>query len=232
MRIALCDDERKEVEKLHDLIENYALKKDYHINIECFTSGAELLARDRFDLYFLDFLMDEMDGLRLAQALNKKFGGAVTICYLTNYEDAAVQIINGQVYADGFLKKPVEPALLYEKLDKFYKSSFWGRLELRQGRSYRTVYARDIYYIEAKGKSSVAYYAEGEEMFTHMISEMEQKLADGKLFYRIHRSYIVNMMYVVSYDAKSVKLVNGVVLPLKARDFQKAYREYIFHRMP
>lgn len=232
MRIALCDDERKEVDKLHDLIENYALKKDYDLSIECFTSPKALLEKDRFDLYFLDFLMEEMDGVELARGLNEKFGGAVTIVYLTNFEDAAVQIINGQVYADGFLKKPVDPGLLFEKLDRFYKNSFWGRLELRQGRSYRTVYARDIYYVEARGKASMIYFSDGCEEYSHILAEMEEKLACGKLFYRIHRSYIVNMMYVSAYDAKSVTLVNGVTLPLKSRDFQRAYREYIFRQMP
>ena len=49
MRIALCDDEEAEVVRLHDLIENYALKKDYQIHIECFTSGKMLVERDRFD---------------------------------------------------------------------------------------------------------------------------------------------------------------------------------------
>ena len=232
VRIALCDDERAEVDRLHDLIENYALKKDYQIRIESFTSGTKLLERERFDLYFLDFLMDEMDGLQVAKALNDKFDGAVTVCYLTNYEDAAAQIINGRVYADGFLKKPVDPALLYEKLDQFYSTSFWGRLELRQGRSYRTVFARDIYYIEGDGKSSVAHFADGEETFSHMISELESILSDGKLFFRIHRSYIINMMYVRSYDAKSVTLNNGVTLSLKSKEFQKAYRDFIFRQMP
>ena len=52
-------------------------------------------------------------------------------------------------------------------------------------------------------------------------------LSDGS-FYRIHRSYIVNLLYVTSYDAKSVTLQNGVTLPLKAKGFQQAYRRFIF----
>ena len=232
MKIALCDDEREEVQRLHDLIEDYALKKDYQISIECFTSGSELIRRDRFDLYILDFLMPETDGVETARALNQKFGGAVTVCYLTNYENAAAEIINGQVYADGFLKKPVDPQLLYEKIDKFYKTSFWGRLELKQGRSFRTVYTRDIVYIEAKGKTSMVYFLEGSDSFTHLMSEMEQLLSEDRLFYRIHRSFIVNMMYVESYDAKSVTMRGGVTLPLKVKDFQKAYREYVFRQLP
>ncbi len=233
MRIALCDDERAEVTRLHALIEDYALKKDYQIRAECFVSGEELVKQDRFDLYILDYKMEPMDGIETARALNEKFGGAVTVCYLTNYENAAADIINGQIYADGFLKKPVEPQLLYEKLEKFYKTSFGGRLELKQGRSLCTVYTRDIVYIEAKGKTSAVRFCSGEEtLFTHLLSEMETLLAESRLFYRIHRSYIVNMMYVESYDTKSVTLRGGITLPLKAKDFQKAYREYIFRQLP
>lgn len=231
MRIALCDDERAVVEQLHDLIENYALKKDYQIRIECFTSGRELIERDRFDLYFLDYMMQDMNGVEVAKALNEKFGGAVTVCFLTNYDNAAAEIINGQVYADGFLKKPVELPLLYEKLDRFYTTSFWGRLELRQGRSYRTVYARDILYIEAKGKNSIVFTGDASEVFTQMLSEIETILAPGRLFCRIHRSFIINMMYVSSYDAKSVTLTNDVTLPLKNHSFQQTYREFMFREM-
>ena len=86
--------------------------------------------------------------------------------------------------------------------------------------------------IEAKGKNSAAFFADGSDTFSHMVSELESLLAAGRLFYRIHRSYIVNMMYVSAYDAKSVTLANGVTLPLKSRDFQRAYKEYIFRQMP
>ena len=231
MRIALCDDEREVLTGLHDLIENYALKRDYDIRIECFESGEKLLEKDRFDLYFLDFLMDEMDGLAVAKALNEKFGGAVTICYLTSYEDAAVQIINGQVYADGFLKKPLVPAELYEKIDRFYKTSYWGRLDLRKGRAHCTVYARDIYYVEASGKSSVVHFAEGEDVFTHMVAELETLLAPSRLFFRVHRSFIVNMMYVSAYDAREITLTNGAKIPLKSKSFAAAYKDFMFRQI-
>ena len=231
MRIALCDDESAENQNMLALIEKYALKNDYPIQCEAFTSGKKLLEQDRFDLYFLDYKMNEIDGLAVAAALNEKFNGAVTVCFLTNYETAAIEIINRQIYADGVLKKPVSADLLYEKLDRFYKTSSWGRLELKQGRSYRTVYARDIIYIEASKKESIVYYKEANETFSHMLSEMERILSDGNIFIRIHRSFIINMMYVSSYDTKSVTMTNGVTLPLKTKEFQRVYREYIFHQM-
>ncbi|MCR5781374.1 MAG: LytTR family DNA-binding domain-containing protein [Clostridia bacterium] len=231
MKIALCDDEKAELDKLYALITDYAARMNYDIQVEAYDSPAELLTRERFDLYFLDYVMDEMDGVELGKRLNEKFTGAVTICYLTSYEAAATRVINEQIHADGFLTKPTQPDLLYEKLDKFYKSSCYGRMELRQGRSFCTVYPRDIYYIEADGKSSTVYFESRSDSFTHMLSEMEELLSGYGLFYRIHRSYIINMMYVASYDAKSVTLTNGAYLPLKSKNFQAAYRAYIYNTM-
>ena len=96
--------------------------------------------------------MDDMNGIDVAKALKEKYSHAVTICYLTNYDAAAAQIINQGIHADGFLKKPVDKKQLEEKLDRFYRLSFFNRLELRQGKRFQTVFAQDILYAEADNK--------------------------------------------------------------------------------
>ena len=73
MRIALCDDEPNETEQLSRLIHEYAVQRDCDITCERFVSGSALLRQERFDLYFLDFRMDEMDGIAVAKALKEKF---------------------------------------------------------------------------------------------------------------------------------------------------------------
>ena len=227
MRIALCDDEPQETEQLSRMIENYALKRNYDIRCDRFDDGRSLLREDRYDLYFLDFRMDEMDGIAVAKALKEKFGNAVTICYLTSYDAAAAQIINQGIHADGFLKKPADPQELEQKLDRFYHTSYFDRFELRKGKSFRTLYAQDIIYIEANDKQVLIHTWDGAESYNYLMSEIE-KLLPKKLFFRIQRSFIVNLQYVYSYDAKSVTMRGGDTLSLKAKDFQKAYHEYMF----
>lgn len=227
MRIALCDDEPIETERLNRMIRDYAAKNDYDLTCDRFTDGETLLSRDRYDLYFLDFRMEGMDGIEVAEALNRKFKNAVTICYLTNYEAAAAEIINRGVYADGFLKKPVDEKALAEKLDLFYRTSFFDRFELRKGKSFRTLYAQDILYVEADDKQVRVHTWDGVETFNYLMREIE-KLLPQELFFRIQRSFIINLQHVYEYDAKSVTMRNGDSLSLKAKDFQKAYREYMF----
>lgn len=227
MRIALCDDERSETEQLSRLIDEYAIQRGYDITCERFSSGPALLKQERYDLYFLDFRMDEMDGIAVAKALKEKFGNAVTICYLTSYDAAAAQIINQGVHADGFLKKPADREALAQKLDQFYHTSYFDRFELRKGKSFRTLYAQDILYVEAADKQVLIHTWDDAEQYNYAIGEIE-KMLPSNLFCRIQRSFIVNLQYVYSYDAKSVTMRNGDTLSLKEKNFQKAYREYMF----
>lgn len=231
MNIALLDDDPRENENLYSLINAYAILRKYDISCEQFTSGRALLSRERFDLYFLDYVMDEMDGVAVGQALCEKFGGAVTICYLTGIETAAVEVINAGVGAAGFLTKPVSTELLYRKLDSFYNENFGGRLQLKKGRSTETVYTREIIYAEAADKRTIIRFPAGEETYHHSFSETERILSVHPAFFRIHRSYIVNMQHVKSYDTKSVMMDNGDVLPLKNADFAKTYRNFIFNEI-
>lgn len=227
MRIALCDDEPRETEALSRLIEDYALRRDYDIRCERFSDGRALLQKERYDLYFLDYRMDAMDGIAVAKSLKEKFGNAVTICYLTSYDAAAAEIINQGVHADGFLKKPAEKQALERKLDQFYHTSYFDRFELRKGKSFRTLYAQDIIYVEAADKQVRIHTWDDAESYNYAIGEIG-KMLPVNLFFRIQRSFIINFQYVYSYDAKSVTMRNGDTLSLKEKDFQRAYREYMF----
>ncbi len=228
MRIAICDDEAFENETLRKLIGEYAVMKDGEIRVDAFTEGRVLLRQPRYDLYFLDYKMDGMDGIALAKGLKKKFNHAVTICYLTNFDGAAEEIINNRIHADGFLKKPVDRDLLFEKLDLFYKMSFFTRFELRKANTFETVFAQDILYASADNKRVTLHLADRTESFNYLLRELEHILSDCGLFCRVHRSYLVNLMYVKRYDAASVEMENGDILPLKMRDFKDKYHEFIF----
>ena len=228
MRIAICDDETFENENLEKLIKEYAAKRDFEVRVDAFTKGRLLLQQPRYDLYFLDYKMDEMDGIAVAKGLKQKFNHAVTICYLTNFDGAAEEIINNRIHADGFLKKPVDRDLLFDKLDLFYRMSFFTRFELRKSGVFETIYAQDILYVSADNKRVQLHMADRTEAYNYLLRELEPMLADCGLFCRIHRSFIVNMMYVRRYDSTSVEMENGEILPLKVREFKDRYQDYIF----
>lgn len=228
MNIAICDDEVEETGNISVLIKEYAQNKNYDIHCRQFNKGSELLNAPKFDLYILDYKMDEMNGVEVAETLKEKFSGNITICYLTNYESAAEEVINHHIYADGFLRKPVDTAKLYEKLDRFYLTSFTNRLLLKKNTELHTVYTGDISYIEADGKRSIFYLINGVQDFNYLLSDMERMLEQNGSFIRVHRSFIVNMAYVASFNSKTVTLRDGTQLPLKNKNFRSVYRDFLF----
>lgn len=229
MRIALCDDARDENEALCSLIRDYAAAHNYDISTSLFASGSALLQQDKFDLYVLDYMMEEIDGITLALELRRKFRGAVTICFLTRYDNVAERIINERVYADGFLRKPVDPQQLYEKLDTFYKMSFFNRLQLKRDGSYDTVYTQEIFFVQAVDKKSLIYFYDHCEEYPILLTELEKKYLPPELFCRVHRSYVVNMMHIASYEKKAIIMQSGDKVDVsRYKQFREAYRNFNF----
>ncbi|MNN98990.1 LytTr DNA-binding domain protein [compost metagenome] len=69
---------------------------------------------------------------------------------------------------------------------------------------------------------------EGLHEFNGKLARLEESL--GSHFYRIHRSYLVNLNYISSYDAAEVILDHGqqlVIAQKKYVDFVQAYLQFI-----
>ena len=73
MRIAICDDEPVCIQALCELIRDYAFENNCELQCDRFLSGESLLHTDeKYDLYFLDYQMDGIDGLETARRQKNK----------------------------------------------------------------------------------------------------------------------------------------------------------------
>ncbi len=229
MRIALCDDDAACNAALKKHIEEYMFGSDTDLSVSCFTSAAELLNEDKYDLYFLDFIMPEMSGADLAVKLREKFCNAVTVCFLTSYERAAIEVINRNINAEAFLIKPVEKDRLFALLDRLCSRSLFHRMILKKEKQSRVVYPQDILYAEASRKETLFHFFNGTEGFVYTFSDIEENYLPPALFCKIHRSYIVNLMHVSAFSKNTVTMKNGDVLPLKReKEFKEALSAFRF----
>lgn len=119
VRIAICDDEEKQLEQTAALLNMYLQSRSgLHGQIETFCSGGELLARAEsaggFDLYVLDILMPELSGIDTGRRL-RALGEGGEIVYLTCSNDFAADSYD--VRAFFYLLKPVEQEKLFLVLD-------------------------------------------------------------------------------------------------------------------
>ena len=119
LRIALCDDEKKQLSQAAAMLNAYlSSRPDLSGQVESFRSGSTLLARVEdvggFDLYVLDILMPELSGIDTGRRL-RALGDGGEIIYLTSSNDFAADSYD--VRAFFYLLKPVNEGKLFQVLD-------------------------------------------------------------------------------------------------------------------
>lgn len=88
---------------------------------------------------------------------------------------------------------------------------------------------QDIIYLEAKGSYTAIYTEAKEYLLRKTLKEIENDLK-GLMFYRIHRSYIVNFHYLKTMSHKEVLLTSHISLPIARGKFhgvKEAYTNYV-----
>ena len=114
LRIALVDDDAREREHTAALVERWQ-----GTPLTAFSSASVLRvaveAGARFDLYLLDIVMPDMDGIELGRAIRARDKDGAII-YLTTSPDFALDSF--AVWPLQYLLKPVEPERLFEALDR------------------------------------------------------------------------------------------------------------------
>lgn len=227
MKIAVLDDEIKYLEEAGKLIEEYCSENETEIEYMCFNSFSELIEKEKFDFYILDYIMPEKNGVEVALALKEKFG-EIKVAYLTTYETAAIDVINNKINAEAFILKPIEKEKLFSLMKKIEAALISDRIILKKEHNSVVINPRDIFYLEASLKNTIFYFEDRNEIFPYRISALEKDYLDPGIFVKVQRSFIVNILHVERYDAKEITMRNGDKVPLSfLKEFQRAFTKYV-----
>lgn len=237
IRICICDDKRMERKKLQEYATLF-LKEHPKLRgeTEVFSSGEEVLKaieqRGGYDIYLLDILMPQIDGIELARKIRGR-GETGEILSLTVTREYAVEAF--EVRASGYLVKPVTK----EEFDREMGYCV-GKLEpkdqpvlfLKTRYGTRKVHVREIVEVESFNHVRVCTLSDGTEIETSMtLSSLKEELMKYPDFFFPHRAYIVNMGYVNGLTKSELLMENGRSIPVSRRaypELKKAYMEYIF----
>ena len=164
------------------------------------------------DLLFLDIQMDSMSGLELARALDP--GTLPLIVFVTAYDKYALKAFD--VHAIDYLLKPfdkerfqsglararqqierrssgeLERRLLELVQDLKPASARIDRFVIKSGGRVFFVRAEEIDWIEAAGNYVKLHVGAEAHLFRETMNALEARL-NADVFYRIHRSHIVNI---------------------------------------
>jgi two-component system, LytTR family, response regulator len=242
MRALLVDDEIRSLETLATLITDYCPEIEIVRLCESIESAYEQISVLKPDIVFLDVAMPPRTGFDL---LRKYEELPFEVIFVTAFDHYSIEAI--KFSALYYLLKPVKiddlKAAVKKAQIKIYQNqptntryfhSIQGhddiqRLVINSNAGADLVELADIIYIEARNSYSMFHLANGKSIIsTRSIKEYEQMLTD-KGFFRIHKSYIVNVGFVISIsktDGDMVILKNNERLPLAYRR-KEAFLKYI-----
>lgn len=219
LSIAVCDDEMLQCCMLSKRIQEI-LK---HMNLSCtirqFYSGDALLKEtEHFDILFLDILMQGLDGLQTARIFRQQSSDPILIFVSSSRE----YVWNAyDVEAFHYLLKPIDDQKLKTVLQRaIQKTRKHPRsyLLIRQKQQQKKIFLDRIRYFEIRGRMIDVHEAEGCFTYYEQIRILENRLQD-KDFFRCHKSFLVNLNYVESYNRQEILLDNKERIPVAKRRY-------------
>lgn len=232
IKIAVCDDDPKQIEYLTALMTCWGRKNNYACTIASFSSAEAFLftySEDKtWDVLLLDIEMGTINGVELAKIIRPE-NEEVQIIFITGFPDF---IADGyEVAALHYLMKPVLPEKLYHTLDRAVKNlkkneSFF--LLKTDGEQIRLPLS-SIFWLESEGHF-VHFHTSDAAYTVRMSLSTAEKDLDNR-FIRCHRTCIVNLTSVSRITKNDVILDDGTMLPLARNAYQTVTQAFIrYHK--
>lgn len=221
-RFAICDDNPADADYVTLLIKEWNQKAGVPLQTEKYPSAEAFLFAyeedDSVDVLFLDIEMGAMSGIQLAKKL-RAMSARLQIVFITGYMEYIDQ--GYDVEALHYLIKPVTGEKLGAVLDRAMArlKARENALTLSAAGSKVRLLLHEIQYLEVMKNYVTVYAGEGQEYSVkRTLSELESELDDS--FYRIHRSFIVNLRFVKKVTKSEVVLKDGKELPLSRKSYE------------
>lgn len=228
MKIAVCDDSRKDRENLLCLLREYEKNKGKEFEIAEYDCGEALLENSadlqNCQIIFLDINMADLSGLEAAAAI-KNLYPKILIVLVTAYMDYALD--GYKVKASRFLVKDDLSISITECMDALIgeiEQETWikefpfveGNIKLK---------VNDIIYIETAKHKNVFYTQEGSYNIYKKMDELEEELR-GYGFVRIHLSFLINMRYIRKISSYVMTLTTGKEISVPKSRYAEVKKQY------
>ena len=237
LSIAICDDNAADLRQEQAyLVEYLRAHPDLEGQVFSFSSGEGLLdaarARGGFDLYVLDVVMPEMDGIQAGFALRTQ-GERGEIIYLTNSIDFAADSYD--VHAFFYLLTPEDRDKLFGVLDSAVKKleQRWSSaVVVHTAAGSRRILLERIRFVERVGRYVRYFCTDGtvdSQTIRMSFREAAAPLLADRRFYLCGASFVLNFQYVAGVQGQTALLDDGqaVTLPRTvAAEFKKAWGKF------
>jgi len=193
-------------------------------------SAAEKLRTEKIDIIFLDINLPKINGLEFAKSINNKYSIIIT----TAYHQYALEGFNLNV--TDYLLKPIEFSRFVQAVNKIYAhSSPKENSENKEpaerkfhffvaDKKRHKIFIDEILYVESLKDYVKVFTKEKTVVTKFQIGEIEQLLKDQN-FFRIHKSFIVNLDHLTAFNANEVE-IGKINLPI-GRTYAELFKKKI-----
>ncbi|MCB9262709.1 MAG: response regulator transcription factor [Flavobacteriales bacterium] len=181
--------------------------------------ASEILKSQKIDLMFLDIQMPEITGIDFLKSLENP----PLVVFTTAYAEYAIE--GFELNAIDYLLKPISKERFDKaiaKANEYFKLKHSDEVDsteleddhifVKANQKLIKVSYDDILYIEAFADYVKIFIPEKRIVTLQTMKRMEKKLPEDK-FCRIHRSYIVGLKHIESYNTTEVE-INHTKLPI------------------
>lgn len=230
INIAICDDNKIFCNQLKEFIERYNRTNDANCEVSSFNSGIELLEQytDDYKIIILDIEMEGMNGIETALEIRKK-NQKVIIWFLTVSEAYVMEGYKAEAFR--YLIKPLsyeEFSNQFQESIKWVEEKYVSPIVVEYKNETYHLEEDDILFIEVYGHKLI-YHLQDEPITTiDSLKNIETQLSKSN-FVRIHRSYLINLKKVKTFNKAEIIMQNNEKVPIskyKEKEFKQAYTHF------
>lgn len=237
LKVAICDDDKNDLDKLHSILTSYTIAKDTNLHIDTFSNAKDLLTTYKqskdYQIILLDIEMPNISGMKVAEIIRTTIDRHVIIVFISNYPHYMQDSF--KVHPFRYITKPISLQTIYTLLDdiiiEINESQLLYTLVSTEEKM-ETINIKDILYIEVTdGKRGILcfHFANRSVFIKGTLSTWYDKPKNHN-FYQCFRGILVNLLYIHYFDKHTLILNNGAKIPLN-RSSEKKLRDMYLNQI-
>jgi two-component system LytT family response regulator len=237
IKTVIVDDERNASELLEKMLHRYFPNKFYVCQL-CESIDQAVVAIEEFqpDLVFLDIQMPKKNGFELFKEIKEI---NFEVVFTTAHSEFAIEAIKRS--ALDYLLKPINYLDLLETVTRYEKKTkkesqqkqltillenidtgevAHKKIAIATETGFEFVKFNSIIFLEAQSNYTKINLSNGNSIIASKTLKSFEELLPIELFFRIHKSYLINMNFVIRFfknDDFHIELVSGNKLPVSVR---------------
>ena len=234
LKIIIIDDEADAIDVIESIIE--INKSDYEIVAKTTNpvEGVGLILQHKPDVVFLDVEMPELNGFQILESIpHINF----EVIFATAYENYAIKAIKENAL-DYILKPATIPEVLealekakskiqnktnsdYKSIIENLNSNYSSKIKIPTSTGFELLSTDELVFLEADGSYTIAHFVNSDKLIISKPLKQLEPLLDAKMFFRVHRSFIVNTEHIRRFNREKYALImlNNKVVPISRRRY-------------